>query len=243
MQSLEVDPHQEDEMIESHENAPIDNRGDLLGRAAELAAHGLTATRALGGLALDSYIQSTPDYQSWRSVAAFAGLAITDAEGQLARWGRRRQGKSEETPRPLNSHADKLADKILINGTMKAIAKREHKNGNHIYAKAVDLAANITIGRDVATTIDSVVADIQHIDTRAQKAGKLKAVKQYLTVGFALSPLARSKPAKIALGLAFGYTAKESIKSGWSLHGSFTQKRRARRRLRIDSPELASDEL
>lgn len=198
-----------------------------IGIAAEQIANGLTAVRGVGAVAINRHIVSTEDYQSWQTVGAFTLLALTDMEGKLARWGRKVQGKDENVSRPVQSYIDHLTDKGLVDGTMAAIASREQSNGNTAYASAVAVSAGITIARDVATTADRVVADVQGIDTRAQESGKRKAIKQYLAVGFALSPLAKSTFGKTVATLGLGHTVHESVKSGWSLHQHFSNQRKS----------------
>ncbi|MEO8862730.1 MAG: CDP-alcohol phosphatidyltransferase family protein [Candidatus Saccharimonadales bacterium] len=200
-----------------------------LGVAIEQAANGLTAARAVGGIALAEHIKATPDYQSWRTVGAFVILAATDGEGWLSRLGRKLQRKDESKRRPLNAYGDQLADKILVNGVMLAIAKREKANGHDIYAKTVEEASEITIVRDLAVTADRVVADFQGIDTRAQKGGKRKAAEQYAVIAAALSPIAKNPIARAGIGLAFLHTIKSAVESGISLHASFRERRKARK--------------
>lgn len=205
-----------------------EQHNELLGVAAEQGANLLSITRGVGAVALNRYIANNENYQSWKTVGAFTLLALTDMEGKLARWGRKLRGKDEKELRPFQSYLDHLTDKLLIDGTMTAIAQRETQSGNVIYGKVVGAVAGTTIARDVATTGDRIVADFQGIDTRAQSSGKIKAVKQFVATGFALSPLARSKAGKAVAGLGFMYTAGESVKSGWQLHKSFSEKRRLR---------------
>lgn len=197
----------------------------LLGVAAEQTANVLTLARAAGGVALNHYIEATPDYQSWKTAGAFTVLAATDGEGFLARWGRRRQGKEESKRRPWNAYGDHLADKVLVDGVMQAIAHREEANGHRSYAMVVSAASKTTITRDVVTTADRIVADTQNIDTRAQNEGKMKALEQYAVTAVALSPLAKKALVRSALGVAFLHTAKQSVKSGLSLHENLAQKR------------------
>ncbi len=205
------------------------NANARLGIAIEQSANVLTGVRAIGGIALGTYIRNSPAYQSWETFGTFAVLALTDGEGCLSRLGRRFQGKDELHNRPLNAYADHLADKTLIDLTMEAIAAREGANGDITYARMTKAASSVIITRDVITTADRFVADIQGIDTRAQKDGKLKALKQYLVTGFALSPLAKNSIVKKGVGLAFLYTAKESVRSGLSLHNSFSEQRRVQK--------------
>ncbi len=196
-----------------------------IGTIAEQAANGLTAVRGIGAIALNRYIVNTEEYQSWKTAAAFGLLALTDAEGKLARWGRNLQGKDEDIPRPFQSYIDHLTDKGLVDGTMAAIAERERLNDNAIYAGSIAAATGVTVVRDVATTVDRMAADWQGIDTRAQKSGKKKALLQYLVIGFALSPLARTRAGKTIAAAGMTYTAKESVTSGWKLHRSFSEQR------------------
>lgn len=202
---------------------------ETLGIMAEQAANGLTAVRGIGAVALNRYIVNTEEYQSWKTAAAFGLLALTDAEGKLARWGRNLQGKDEGISRPFQSYIDHLTDKGLVDGTMAAIAERELLNDNAIYAGSIAAATGVTIVRDVATTMDRVVADWQGIDTRAQESGKKKALLQYLVVGFALSPLARTAIGKTIAATGMAYTTKESVTSGWKLHKSFSDRRHQQR--------------
>lgn len=199
-----------------------------IGIAAEQVANCLTAIRGVGAVAINRHIVATENYQSWQTVGAFALLALTDMEGKLARWGRKLQHKDEDVSRPVQSYIDHLTDKGLVDGTMAAIASRERNNGNTTYANAIAVATGITIARDVATTADRVAADIQGIDTRAQESGKRKAIKQYLAVGFALSPLAKPAIGKTAAAIGLGHSTHESIKSGWSLHQHFSNQRKNR---------------
>ena len=195
----------------------------------EVFANTLTGTRALGGIALNRYIESTPDYESWRTCIAFVLLAITDGDGYFARRGREFQEKNESERRPWNSYGDHIADKILVDGTMLAIAHREELNGNKFYARMTKLATNTTMARDTVTTMDRIMADFQNIDTRAQKEGKAKALKQYGIIALALSPIAKNQSAKILLGTGFLYAAKESITSGISLHKHLNKRRKLRK--------------
>lgn len=199
-----------------------------IGTVCENTANALTVGRALGGIALSSYIDKTPDYQSWPTVGKFITLIATDAEGKMARLGRKLQGKDETLRRPWNAYSDHIADKILVDGVMLAIAKREAENGNSNYAWAVGVAAGVTMTRDVLTTIDRVIADTQHIDTRAQPAGKKKGLLQYGVATFALSPFAKTGWGRKLAGAGFLYTAKHSVTSGWSLHRSFSKQRAAK---------------
>lgn len=200
-----------------------------LGRAMEIGADVLVGVRAVSAVAIKHYIESTPDYQSWGLALAFAAAAATDAvDGWLAKTGRRMQDKDESVRRPHKSYPDQLADKAIVDTTVVAIAKREKANGNHLYAGAVAAVGSVYITRDVLVTADRVVADIQDIDSRAQKKGKMKAVKQFLVIGAALSPLAKSSPAKAVVSAGLAYTVKESVVSGIDLHKSFRQQRQKR---------------
>lgn len=208
----------------------------VAGIALEQSANALTGTRAIGGVLLHRYIESTRDYQSWKTFGAFVVLAATDGEGFLSRAGRKLQGKDENKRRPLNSYGDHIADKILINGVMTAIARREMANGNIFYGRAVEAASLVTIARDTATTADRVVADFQKLDTRAQAPGKRKALLQYLVTGAALCPLTNNKIARGILGGAFLYTAKKSVTSGVSLHQTLSGQRQLKRNPRNVPP-------
>lgn len=214
----------------------------FIGIVTEQSANVGTGIRAIGGLAFYRYIEATPDYQSWKTFGMFVLLAVTDGEGMLSRIGRKWQGKDENTRRPFNSYADLLADKIFINGIMLAIAKREEANGNILYAKAAQTTSAITVSRDILTTADRIVADCQKLDTRAQNAGKKKALLQYIIVGLSLTPFAKNDLVKTALEVAFLYTAKKSVSSGISLHQSFTGQRQQKRMTKTlppyTSPEL-----
>jgi len=200
-----------------------------MGIAAEQIANGLTAVRGVGAVALNRHIVHSEGYQSWQTVGAFTLLALTDLEGKLARWGRRLQDKDENVSRPVQSYIDHLTDKGLVDGTMAAVAEREKRNGNTVYATAVAAATGVTTARDVVTTIDRIAADVQGIDTRAQKSGKQKALKQYVAIGFALSPLARTTIGKTIAAFGMAHTTKESLTSGWELHASFAKQRKLRK--------------
>ena len=204
---------------------------DALGVAAEYLAHGLSIGRGIGGLILAREFDRNENYQSWKNAATFAVEALTDwADGRLSRWGRRRQGKPENQRLPfnLNSYVDLAGDKVAVNSVSKAIAKREAANGNWLYARAVGLAADTYIVRDVATTADRIVADAQGIDTGALKSNKLTTLKQDALIAVALSPFAKSPVARAVLGTAFVYTAKEKVEGGIRMHQHF-QRQRARR--------------
>lgn len=200
-----------------------------LGRGMEIGADVLVGIRTVGAVGTNAYIRSTEDYQSWGLAASFAGLALTDAaDGWLAKTGRKLQGKDESIRRPLKAYPDHLADKALIDGTMEAIGERELRNGNQMYGTVVLVSAGVTIGRDVVTTADRIWADIQNIDTRAQKSGKRKALKQFITTTVALTPIAKNPLVQAGLAVAFAHCANESVGSGLDLHRSFSEQRAAR---------------
>jgi hypothetical protein len=202
----------------------------FIGRACELGADGLTISRAVGGVALAHYIAETPTYQSWNTVGKFIALAATDAEGRLARFGRRLQNKDERLVRHLPANLDLAADKILINAVTSAIAANERKQGNKFYAACVGATTSLNMTRDILTSGDRFVAQMQHIDTRAQAAGKKKGILQYVTNAFALSPLAKGKHGKVAASLGFVYCTKHSLTSGLLLHKFFRTQRKAQAR-------------
>lgn len=201
-------------------------RGYLL----EHAANGASLLRFAGGLAVVKRIESTPNYQSWELAMTFGALALTDlADGYLSRKGRQIRHADESVRRPLRSFVDKLPDKVLVDGVMKAIAAQEQRTGNSLYGKVVDAEADVTIARDILSTADDVVATLQNIDPRAQSGGKRKTVMQYMAVGFALTPLAKSPAGKTAAAAAMAYTTKESLTSGFANHMSYFEQRRERK--------------
>jgi hypothetical protein len=205
---------------------PISDTPRKLGEFMEDAADVLTVTRAAGAVVLNRYIETTPEYQSWKTSGAFLVLAATDAvDGWLAKKGRELQGKDESVRRPWKAYPDHLADKGLIDGTTIAIAGREEKNGNSTYASVVKATGIAYITRNGLTTVDRIVADIEDIDSRAQTDGKKKMAKQVGVVAVALSPAAKNPLAKAAVGAGFIYTAKESISSGVALHKDFARQR------------------
>lgn len=227
---MTIHPQPSDVTFGFENNIPLDTSPHAtIGIAAEQIANGLTAVRGIGAVVLNRHIVNNEAYQSWQTVGAFALLALTDMEGKLARWGRRLQDKDENVSRPVQSYIDHLTDKGLVDGTMAAIAEREKKSGSTLYANAVATATGVTTARDVATTVDRIIADAQGIDTRAQKSGKQKALKQYVAVGFALSPLAQTAVGKTVATFGMAHTTKESLTSGWELHTSFTEQRRLRK--------------
>lgn len=220
--------------VETAEIIPFPMPHARLGKAMEIGADVLVGVRAVGAVGLNAYIRTTPDYQSWRLAASFGGFAITDAiDGWMARTGRKLQGKDESIRRPWKSYPDHLADKALTDATTEAIAERELRNSNTTYGTVVAASAGVYIARDIATTVDRVVADIQNIDTRAQASGKKKALKQFMLLTAALSPVAKHPAVKVALGAGFVHTAEESVSSGLDLHRSFTLQRQT-----IDMTEL-----
>ncbi len=199
----------------------------FIGRACELGADGLTIGRAMGGVALAHYIAETPNYQSWDTVGKFIALAATDAEGRLARFGRRLQNKDEHQVRHLPANLDLAADKILVNAVTASIAVNEHNQGNKAYAALAGAATSLNMTRDILTSGDRLIAQMQGIDTRAQAAGKKKGNLQYAITAFALSPLAKGKLGNLIAGLGFVYSTKHSLTSGWSLHKFFQTQRKA----------------
>jgi len=203
--------------------------GSRLGTIVEHFGNLLTVTRGVGAIGLQEYIRKTPDYQTWGTVAIFTGLALTDVDGKFSRLGRKLQNKDENIRRPFNAYGDQLTDKLLVNLTTEAIVTRENKGDDPLYARMVEAASTITIARDVVTTVDRIMADCQDIDTRAQRQGKAKAILQFISLGTALSPVAKNRIAKKAIGIALLYSAKKSIESGLTLHESFTEARRAKR--------------
>lgn len=196
-----------------------------LGEGLEVGADTLSIFRGMGGIALAKEIAETPDYQSWGMVGKFGLLAITDAEGQLARAGRWLKQEDEEARHEYKSYLDQITDKILVDSVMKAIAWREKQNGHHAYARAVNAAANTIIIRDVVLTGDRIVGTRQGLDTRAQSAGKSKTLRTLGTLGFALSPPANSTAGRAAAAAALLYSAKESIHSGRELHTNLQKQR------------------
>ena len=203
---------------------------DAIGQAAELAAHALSTTRAVGGVILAHHIESTPtDYRSWGTTTALATLAATDGEGHLARWGRRRQCKDESQRRPLNAWIDHLADKAMVDKVTHAIANREIEEGNLIYGGVLKTVAGTYTARDVVTSVDRLVAETQGIDTRAQNKGKMKTVEQLALLGVAVSPLAKNSVVRTVLGIGFMHSAGTSVKSAWSMHKNFREQRKALR--------------
>lgn len=230
MSVAEIDTHAVPAVDSSAEVIPFPMPHARLGRAMEMGADVLVGVRTVGAVGVNAYIRRTPDYHSWGLAASFAGFAATDAvDGWLARTGRRLQGKDESVRRPLKAYPDQLADKALTDGTAEAIGERELRNGNQMYGTVVMLSAGVTVGRDVATTIDRIWADIDNIDTRAQKGGKRKALQQFVTTTVALTPLAKNPVAQAGLALAFAHCANESVRSGLDLHRSFTEQRQALR--------------
>ncbi len=200
------------------------------GRLLEHAAVGATLVRGLGAVANFYSIMNSEEYRSWSSVARFGVYASTDfIDGKLARLGRRLQGKDENTPRPLRSYLDHLTDKGLVDSTVIAIGMKEINKGNTKYGNTLLAAAGVTVARDALTTADRIIADVQGIDTRAQSSGKAKAVKQFLAVGFALSPLAKSVAGQTISGTALLWTAKDSVSSGLDLHRHFKIRRKERK--------------
>jgi phosphatidylglycerophosphate synthase len=200
------------------------------GRAMEIGADVLVGVRGIGAIALYRHIDQTPDYQSWKLASVFLGLALTDAvDGFLAKRGRAFQGKDESIRRPHKSWPDQISDKCLVDGITLAIANREERNGNILYGSLVKGAAIAYIARDSLTSVDRTVAEIQDIDTRAQKSGKMKTLKQFGVITIALSPLAKNPAVKAAVGAGFVYTAKESVSSGVDLHKNFSQCRAEKR--------------
>ncbi len=209
------------------------------GRGLEILADSMSVSRAVGGIALAKSIENDPDYQSWQNVGKFLVLAATDAEGNIARLGRKIRGEDPNTPHEAKSYLDQITDKIFINKIGKAIAAREINSGHSVYGSIVDEATNVTLTRDVVVTADRLVASYQGIETKAQKSGKLKAVQQYLVTGFALSPLSKPKFGRAVAGAGFIYCAKESLRSGWELHKTFKDKRKSIRlnRLTAEKPK------
>lgn len=196
---------------------------DRLSREAgwtlEQMAHGLSLSRAAGGLMIAHEVRNDPDYQSWKLAGTFALLASTDLiDGMLARLGRKLQHKDDNKRRVLNAYIDKIPDKVLVDAVGEAIAAREHENGHELYAAVAGTATKVDIARNIVTTTDSVVADVQGIDTCAISSGKWKATRQYAVETFALSPLANSQLGRIAAGAGFAYSAVESVESGIQLH-------------------------
>ncbi len=227
MYKSDVNPHRTQESEPSLPYQDFDiNDGSRLGIGIEHFGNLLTVTRGVGAIGLQEYIRKTPDYQTWRTVALFTGLALTDIDGKFSRLGRKLQSKDENIRRPFNAYGDQLTDKLLVNLTTEAIAAREKEGDNPLYTRMVKAASTITIARDVVTTIDRVMADCQNIDTRAQKQGKAKAILQFIVLGAALSPVAKNRIAKKAIGIGLLYSAKKSIESGLALHESFTAARR-----------------
>lgn len=203
---------------------------DAIGQAAELAAHALSTTRAVGGVLLARHIESTPaDYRNWGTVAAFVTLAATDGEGYAARWGRRRQGKDESKRRPFNAWIDHIADKLMVDPITDSVADREIEEGNLVYGGVLKTVSRTYVARDVVTSIDRLIAEKQDIDTRAQGKGKRKTVEQLALLIVAVSPLSKNKVVRTGLGLGFLHSAGVSVRSGWSMHKSFREQRNAMR--------------
>jgi len=203
-----------------------------IGDIAEQTANNLTAIRGIGAIVLNRHIANTEEYQSWTTATNFLLLAATDAEGRLARWGRKLQGKDENDSRPAQSYFDHLTDKVLVNCTMSAIASRERKNGHHIYADLISATTAITATRDVLTTADRIYADVNGVDTRAQDSGKKKTFLQYMVLGFALSPLAKNNFGKVATTVGLSIATKQSVTSGLKLHVSLADQRKSKRNAR-----------
>lgn len=205
------------------------SKTDLLGRGLEIFAHALSLSRAVGGIAIAKEVVSKPDYQSWKLAGKFALLTVTDwLDGKLARSGRQRQHKDESENRVLNAFIDQIPDKIMIDSTEMAIGTREMLNGNTIYGATVIGTAGVTIVRDVYCTADRIKAAKQNIDTRAQSAGKRKALGQNLVTFTSLTPITRSRFGRSLVGAAFALTAHESVTSGISMHKDFESGRRER---------------
>jgi len=206
-----------------------DQHQATIGNIAEQTANGLTAIRGIGAIALNRYIVNTEEYQSWATATNFLLLAATDAEGRLAKWGRKLQGKDENDSRPAQSYFDHLTDKVLVDGIMSAIASREYKNGHHIYANLVSATTAITATRDVLTTADRIYADVNGVDTRAQESGKKKTFLQYMVLGFALSPLAKNNIGNVAATVGLSIATKQSVISGLKLHKSLADQRKSKK--------------
>lgn len=202
---------------------------EALGSVAEGGANLLSLSRVVGGPAIAKYIEKTPDYRSWKLALGFGALALTDAiDGKLARWGRRFAGKREEDRRPFNSYLDQLSDKIMITSIWGAIAEQESRNGNKAYARAFGAAAAVDTTRNAIITYERLCADREDIDTRAQKSGKRKTLKQVLITGAALSPLANSSVGRAIIGGAALQSSAESVTSGVELYNSFEAEREQR---------------
>lgn len=198
---------------------------EAAGNALEVVADTMSIFRGLGGLMLAKEIRETPDYHSLSLAGRFVGLAATDVEGQVARFGRWLKQEDEETRHEYKSYLDQITDKILVDSTLKAIAEREERNGHTTYSRTVNAAANLIITRDVVTTADRLVATSQGLDTRAQTSGKVKSMKLFGVIAFALSPPADSTAGRLAAGTGFAHCAKQSVDSGLQLHKSLSKQR------------------
>lgn len=229
MSAIEVVEPQFDNVVVLPTQQPSESEVRL-GAFMEDAADVVTASRFAGAVIINRYVEQTPDYQSWGLAAGFLGVAATDlVDGYLGKTGRAKQGKDESIRRPLKAYPDHLADKSLVDGVGAAIANRERKNGNVWYASAIAASVGVFVVRDVLTTADRIVADVQDIDTRADENGKRKTVRQILAMTFALTPLTKNPVGKAVAAAGLAYSAKESATSGIKMHRKFSEQRALKR--------------
>jgi phosphatidylglycerophosphate synthase len=133
------------------------------------------------------YLASTADYANWKFGATMAALQISDGlDGKL---GRRAAQHLNESTTAEGARLDQVSDKVLFHGALGGLAVNSLFTHNSMMAAVYGVNQLVAGVRDWKVNKLRAEAEVQHIDVKARKAGKIKTLVYGSALTFASTPI------------------------------------------------------